>query len=214
MFSRQKMMRVVVVGVAGMMVATAGQLSMTSRALAAPEPEVIPTRWELRAKFSPLRVVKLDTGSGPKAYYYLTYTVENNSGQDVLFAPSFDLVATDGSVTKSGKGINTDTTKKIIEVTGQKDLQDQIGVIGALLQGPENAKDGIVVWPAESLRPGDLTVYAAGFSGEAATVKPPTGKEAEAVLRKTRSLTFKVPGDAAELKNEAMSLTEDKWVMR
>ncbi len=184
-------------------------------ALAAPEPEVIPIRWEVRATFSPIRVVTVETPAGPAAYYYMTYTAQNNSGQDVLFAPTFDMVTDSGQIVRSGKGINADTTKAVMAAANNAELQDQIAIIGPLLQGEENAKSGIAIWTAEDLRPGEFTVYAAGFSGESVTVKPPAPKDAEGVvLRKTRSLTYKAIGDASKLRGEPIAITEDRWVMR
>jgi len=189
--------------------------AVASRALAAPEPEVIPNRWEVRSTFSPIRVVTVETPAGPTAYYYMTYTAQNNAGQDVLFAPTFDMVTDDGQVIRSGKGVNAEATKAVLAAANNAELQDQIAIIGPLLQGEENAKAGIAIWTAENLRPGEFTVYAAGFSGESVTVKPPTPKDAEGVvLRKTRSLTYKAIGDAANLKGGSIPVTEDRWVMR
>ncbi len=188
---------------------------LMSRAMAAPEPEVIPNRWEVRSTFSPVRLVTIDTPSGPVAYYYMTYTAQNNSGQDVLFAPTFDMVTDDGHIIRSGKGVNAEATKAVMAKANNAELQDQIAIIGPLLQGEENAKEGIAIWAAENLRPGEFTVYAAGFSGESVTVKPPAPKEAEAVvLRKTRSLTYKAIGDATSLKGASIPVVEDRWVMR
>lgn len=191
-----------------------------SAALArAPEPDATPKRWELRTKFSALRVLNIDIDGKSQAYYYLTYKVENHTGQDIFFAPAFDLVTADGAVTKSGKGVSDEATKKVIAYIGNSFIQDQIAILGPMLQGDENAKEGVVIWPADSLRPGELTVYASGFSGEAAEVKPPTsdaskGTPEKVVLRKTRSLLFKVPGEVSNIKDTPITVSEDTWVMR
>src|SRR5690606_4890038 len=45
----------------------------------APEPDPVPTRWELNFDAGPLRVIRLDTPSGPRHYFYMTYRVINHS---------------------------------------------------------------------------------------------------------------------------------------
>ena len=67
----------------------------------APEPDPVPRRWQLEIQPGDLRVAMVDvkdpaTGTTtPKSFVYMTYTVTNNSGQDLLFAPMFEL--SDGS---------------------------------------------------------------------------------------------------------------------
>ncbi len=201
----------------GLAVLAGGAMSLP--VVAAPEPEVVPTRWELKAKFSPLRVLTVDTPEGPRAFVYMTYEVTNTTGQDVLFAPTFDLVTADGTVERSGKGVSAEATKKVIAYVNDPEVKDQIAVIGSLLQGEENARVGIVIWSGEQLRPGELTVYAAGFSGESTTVTPPktAGGKAAAegvVLRKTKSLTYRTPGEISQIKDTPMNPVETGWVMR
>ena len=72
------------------------------------------------------------------------------------------------------------------------------GLVGQLLQGEENAKEGLVVWSAESLAPSKLTMYAAGFSGETATVNLPNSTD-KAVLRKTYRVDYTVSGELRRL---------------
>ncbi|CAN5689507.1 hypothetical protein BH11PLA1_BH11PLA1_02660 [soil metagenome] len=188
---------------------------LTPTLSAAPEPEVIAKRWELRATFSDLRVAKLDVNGTPRAFYYMTYTIENPAGQDVLFAPAFEMVTGDGVVVRSGKDVSAEVTARISGLTGNQEVQDQIAIIGPLLQGTENRKEGVVVWAAANLRPGEVTVYAAGLSGESTSVKPPTPKNAEpVVLRKTRSLVYQTPGDLSLIGDQPIKAREDKWVMR
>ncbi|MCA3004145.1 MAG: hypothetical protein ACK51N_02410 [bacterium] len=150
-------------------------LSLSAGALtAAPEPSPVPKRWQLDAAFSPLRVATVEVPNvGPRAFYYLTYKVANNTGQDLLFAGSFELATADGKVYRSGRNVPAEVTAELIARQSNPLLQDQIAILGNLLQGPENAREGLVVWPAEDLSPGTLTVYAAGFSGETAIVQAP-----------------------------------------
>ena len=179
---------------------------------AAPEPDPVPRRWQLDIDAGPLRFATVDVpGVGPRSYFYLTYRVTNNAGEDLLFAPSFQL-ATQEEVLPSGRKVPMEVTKSLLASCQNDFLQDQIAIIGQLLQGKENARDGIVIWPANDLNVEDLAIYAAGFSGETATVVSPDTKQ-KVVLRKTLMLRYKVSGELAG--HEAIPLAEPaRWIMR
>lgn len=183
-------------------------------AMAPPEPEPVPRRWQLEIDVGPLRVTSFDIkDQGRKAYFYLTYTVTNNSGEDLLFAPSFEL-ALDDEVLRSGRQVPLEVTSKLIEETRIPNIQDQISIIGQLLQGKENAKHGLVVWPANDLSTVDLVLYAAGFSGETATVERPDTKE-KVILRKSLMVRYAPPGDLTQNRQEAIPVAEpSRWIMR
>lgn len=185
----------------------------------APEPSAVAKRWQLQADFGPLRVFSTTTDSGPRTFYYLTYKALNRTGQDVIFAPSFDLVDGSGSVVKSGRSVPDSVNKAIMARLGNTLIQDQITILGTILQGEENAKEGLVVWPCENFRPGEVTIYAAGFSGETAQVKAPglkdeKGNDVIVTLRKTRQLTFKNPGELSNRGDTPIDLADAKWIMR
>lgn len=185
----------------------------------APEPSAVAKRWQLQADFGPLRVFSATTDSGPRTFYYMTYKAVNRSGQDVIFAPSFDLVDSSGSVTKSGRSVPESVTKAILARLGNPLIQDQITILGTILQGEENTKEGLAVWPCENYRPGEISIYAAGFSGETAQVKAPglkdeKGKDLVITLRKTRQLMFKDPGELITRGDRPIDSSDAKWVMR
>lgn len=180
----------------------------------APEPDPVPRRWELTVDPGQLQLVTLDVPNvGARKFFYLTFQVTNNSGQDLLFAPSFELSDGDGNVAKSGRDVPAAVTRQIMERTQNAFMQDQIGVIGELMQGRENARDGVVIWPVGSLRPSRVTVYAAGFSGETKTVPSPSGKDSF-VLRKTLQLDFQPPGDMSGMASKTLDTVGRAWIMR
>lgn len=180
----------------------------------APEPDPVPRRWQLEIDPGPLRLATVDVPTiGPRSYYYLTYTVTNNSGEDLLFAPAFEL-ATDQEVLRSGRSVPLEVTRELQSRVQNPLVQDQISIIGQLLQGKESAKDGIVIWPADNLSPGELAVYAAGFSGETAKVQGPDTKQT-VILRKTLMLRYRVPGELTGRAGQALELAEPaRWIMR
>lgn len=179
-----------------------------------PEPEAIPRRWQLDIEPGALRVTSVDVpGVGKKPFFYLTYRVINNSGEDLLFAPSFEM-STEVGNRRSGRDVPAEVTKTLMEQTQNGFIEDQISIIGQLLQGKENAKDGIVIWPADELDMDDLTIYAAGFSGETASVELSTSKE-RVVLRKTFQIKYRVNGDMTQMLGKEITREEaPRWIMR
>lgn len=181
---------------------------------AAPEPEAIPRRWELRVEPGELRCMTVDVpGKGPQAYFYLTFKATNLSGQDLYFAPSFDLGLSDGTVIRSGRDVPAEATKAILEYIRQPFLETELKLQGQFLQGPENAKEGLVVWPAVSLKQHEVTVYMAGFSGETKSiVRPDTGQTH--VLRKTLMLRHEVSGEIEASTNATLTRSARRWILR
>jgi hypothetical protein len=183
----------------------------------APEPDPIPRRWQLQIEPGPLRIATVDGGQGPMNYFYMTYKVTNTSGGDLLFAPAFDLATDRGDVLRSGRDVPAAVTKTLLESLGNPLLEDQISIVGNLLQGEGNAKEGLVVWPAPSLRLTDLEVYAGGFSGETKavdTVDSKTGKATRITVRKTLQIRFQPPGNIRDQGSHPFPVIEQHWVMR
>ncbi len=56
-------------------------------------------------------------------------------------------------------------TDQILELLGNPLLEDQNEILGDILIGEENAKEGLVVWPAGDADVNELTVFATGASG-------------------------------------------------
>lgn len=184
----------------------------------APEPDPAPRRWQLAIEPGPLRVASVEVaGQGRLSYFYFTYKVTNGSGNDLLFAPSFDLGVDAGPVRRSGRDVSADVTRQIVGDLESKDLQDQIGIVGMLPQGEENAKEGVVIWPVNETHLAEVAVYAAGFSGEMRTVAtkdPKTGKSASVTVRKTLMLRFQGPGDLKNVGSNPLPVIEQRWIMR
>ena len=201
---------------ASMTIAVAGLAVAASVASAAPEPDAIPRRWQLDFQPGPLRVVNVRVNDQPRLFYVLTYKVVNKSGQDVLFAPSFDLVTGKGEVIRSGRNVPSSVTGDLIAQQGNAMIQDQISILGELGQGEPNAREGLVVFAADDQQPGELSLFAAGFSGESTTVKPipGSGSAEPVVLRKTRQIRYAAPGLLTSLGSRPLEPIERAWVMR
>jgi hypothetical protein len=195
----------------------AGVVGLGSAIGMGPEPDPIPRKWELTVEPGSLRYASVDDGEGAKSYFYFTYTVTNTSGKDMLFTPSFDLCNDKGEVLRSGRDVPAAVTKALLEKLDNKELQDQISIVGMLLQGEGNAKEGLVVWPATTLRFSELEIYGAGFSGETKTIETKdakTGKTTKTTLRKTLMLKYQPNGEVREQGSKPFEQIEKRWVMR
>ena len=112
---RRRLRSALALGATGAMILTAGVLS----GMTPPEPDPIPRRWQLDVEVGPLRVATFDVkDEGKRAYFYMTYKVTNNSGEDLLFAHLLvDLVR----------------EEKLTELTGQRLVGIQVQDLDVLL---------------------------------------------------------------------------------
>lgn len=202
-----------VLAAVGALTALAGLAGM-----AAPEPDPVPRRWQLDVKLGPLRVAKVDVPGGTsKAYFYLTYKVTNASGTDVLLAPAWDLATSDGRIARSGRNVPAAVTQELLKTLHSDYLEDQISIIGVLMQGEENAKDGLVVWAIDDLRVNEVDVFAAGFSGESKPMEvlnPSSGEKEKVLLRKTLMARYSTPGEIENQGSAPFDPAEVRWIMR
>ena len=186
-------------------------LFVTVAAAGYPKPAPVPRSWELDFDPGPLRLY-LDRQSGQR-YWYFTYVVENDSGADRIWAPSFTLFSDDGEIIESGRDVPANVTESLITLLGNDLLEQQNEAIGDLFEGPEHAIDGIVIWPADNLKVNEISLFIAGVSGETARVMHPITGES-LVLRKTLQRDYLIPGNAVALGSDPVELASERWILR
>lgn len=175
-----------------------------------PKPAPVPFRWELEFEPGPLRLYMDSNGSG---YWYFTYTVTNRTGSDQLWAPKFTLFTDAGEIVESGRNVPDSVTQDLLKMLGNPLMEDQNSAIGDILQGKENAKEGLIVWPAKRLDVNELSLFVAGLSGETARVKNPVNGQ-EIILRKTLQRNYLIPGNAVDRGSQPIDLVSQEWVLR
>jgi hypothetical protein len=183
----------------------------------APEPDPVPKRWQLALEAGPLRVASVQVpGQGVRSYYFLTYKVTNTTEQDVLFTPIFELGTDNGEILRSGRDVPSVVTADILARLNNPLIQDQIGIVGLLAQGEANAKEGVVIWPVTDHHVTEISIYAAGFSGETRTVEITNarGEKDKIILRKTLMLRYQPPGEIRDWGSRPIELVEKQWIMR
>jgi hypothetical protein len=189
-------------------VAVAAALSAASGTGAFPKPSPYPTTWELKVEVaSPKRVVV-----GGKAYWYLTYRVTNETGQERVFLPTFEVMTPDGKVARADRLIPLPVFEAVKQREGIKFLEQYNQISGEVRLGEDEARDGVTIWPEASAEDREFTVFFSGFSGETAKVAGPEGKEL--TLFKTLQLSYAIPGDARFRDVNEVKESSRSYVMR
>lgn len=219
-------------------------LSSSLPARAEPEPNPVPSSWELTLQPSVPTRIQVDG----KIYWYFIYTVTNNTGQDVDFHPEIVRVneienelTAEQAVAKPEQAPKVNVDPAIVGVPTRlfKTIADQhanthpflvtpVKAIDRLLQGKDNAITSVAVFSDLDPRVSKFTIYFGGLSGERITRPNPTydSRKASAaggsggetpklfVLRKTLAMPYTLPGDVATRRNATPVLGRMTWVMR
>ena len=184
------------------------------QAPAFPQPSPYPKTWELEFTHStPKRiVVAANPAEAPRAYWYMTYTVTNNTDREQLFLPALEMLTEDGRVIRNDFKIPKAVFDAIRRREGSKFLTPAALIGGELRLGPDEAKDGVAIWPEPAPEMGQFSIFVQGLSGETATVKGPDGKDI--ILRKTLQLNYLIRGDEVYPGEDEINENPQEWVMR
>ena len=186
-----------------------GVFSSVEGVFAAPEPSPRAPRWELQFKIvHQLRLIKIDEDF----YWFATYLVTNKTSEDQTFVPNATLYTDAGDIITDGN-IDFHVTDTILELLGNPLLESKNQIIGPLLQGKENAREGLLLWKAGSLDIDHVTIFISGLSSETqVAINAYTGDES--VVRKTLALEYDVPGDPVGTMEKPVRFKGRHWIMR
>ncbi len=207
--------------------AGASSSSAESAAAEVPQPSRAPVRWELKFAFQdPQRItLTLPGDDDPTTFWYMLYRVENDTGQDIPFFPTAELVTSSLEVIQGGDQISPsvyDAIKERHRVT-HPFLTEPWRVTGTLLQGEDNAKTSVVVFRQFNLEDNAFAIYFSGLSGEIKRIPNPsfdkTRPESEDNprmfnMRKTLEIKYKLPGDVTTRPSATPIRVGRKWIMR
>ncbi len=153
---------------------------------AAPEPSPVPISWELTLKHSPPMRIQVDLGSGPGTYWYVLYSVTNNTSEDHDFHPEIvrvseiesELPATQ-AVKSPEKAARIETHAAMVSLHPKiftaisklhakthPFLVQPVDAIGRLRQGKDYTISSVMVFPELDPRASRFTIYIGGLSGE------------------------------------------------
>jgi hypothetical protein len=196
---------------------TAGvMLAAGSMALADghPRPSPYPIAWEFDFKDETPRriVVEVREGEAPQAYWYLPYTVTNDTDRERMFLPVFELLTEEGRVIRSDRGIPPAVFRAIRQREGRRFLESPLRVLGELRMGEDQARESVAIWrePPGGMR--EFTIFITGLSGEAMRV--PGLDDEEIILRKTLQLDYRLRGQFARPASRDVIEVDRRWIMR
>lgn len=149
---------------------------------AEPAPSPIPTAWELTLQPATPTRIQADG----RTYWYMLYTVINNTGQDVDFHPDIVRVnEIESELTAEQAAAQPDQAPKVtidpaivgVPTRVYQAIANQharthpflvtpVKAISRLLQGKDNAITSVAVFPDLNPRVSKFTIYFGGLSGE------------------------------------------------
>ena len=186
-----------------------------------PEPAISPVSWELDFEYrTPQRIVLPDSNGQPQAFWYMIYTVTNNTDEEQLFLPVIELVSRDGTVLPANFNIPGSVHQAIDERTTSLNLATPKEITGLLRVGEDQAKSSVAIWREPTVEMGTFDIFVEGLSGEFATLKdaqgqPLTNSQGQPIIvRKTLQLTYKVRGDEYFPAQDQAVKVKDDWIMR
>jgi hypothetical protein len=194
----------------------------SSLAFTAPEPSIVdkPGDWTLNARYDQPRQIVLD-GTPNKRFWYIILTLTNKSGKDVAFYPECTLVTDTLATVPAEKGVSAVLFDRLkIRHNSKYPLLELLENAGnKILQGADNAKDIVIIWPDFDPKAKSVDIFIAGLSNQTVAVDHPTKKDADGqpvkiFLRKTLQLTYAISGDPAFRSDQKLKFVGKCWVMR
>jgi hypothetical protein len=196
--------------------------------LAAPKPAMVPPlgSWQLDLELhgdpQPIQIT-LPGDAQSRTYWYILYTVINNTGQDVDFYPQFDLFTDTFKLYHADvkpRDLVFDAIQARYKTTIPL-LEPVNNVMGTILQGRDNARDSVAIFEDFDPNAHHARIFISGLSNETIQVDIPAGapdpktqKTKTVLLRKTLMLEYQVPGDRMNLENRSMLYRSREWIMR
>lgn len=191
------------------------------------KPRLVPVSWELEFEYKDPQsiTIRLPGDKRAQTYWYVLYTVTNRTGADRNFVPNFIMYTDTGEILRAGRNVPALLFEEIQKRHNNPLLLDMAAIAARLLQGEDNAKDGVAIWPDFDSKARGFDIFVGGISGEKVTIKLPApikevdnnGKEVtrtEVTLFKTLHLTYLLPGEAAARPRTKPELLAKQWIMR
>jgi hypothetical protein len=206
--------------VAAFLIGGGAGLLATRPASAFPTPSIAPIAWEIDLKYRHPRRMVVESGQGTRAYWYMLYTVTNNSDSELFFVPAIELLTGDGRVLPANRNIPRSVFDAIASRARSMDLTLPQDMSAKLLVGEDQARSSVAIWEEPSAEMGTFDIFFGGLSGEIVVLtdangnplKDPDGNPIR--VRKTRQLRYKVRGDDVHQQIDELVPVLDTWVMR
>ena len=178
------------------------------------EPNIVSKDWQYNFLHDrPRAIAVYGIGGRVSWFWYITYKVVNDTGDERLFVPEVIIYTDTGKIFPTGRNVPAAAFAAVQEKLENPLLESPAEIIGRLLQGADHAKEGVAIWPTPTEDVDHITVFFSGLSGETKAIKHPlSGKRI--VLRKTLMIDYHLPGTSQRVQDQPVILQGEKWVMR
>jgi hypothetical protein len=199
---------------ATLLAALACLLGAAAPAYAYPQPSLVERSWELAFSSQTPELVGVKNVEGETQWYwYLKYTVTNQSERQRLFLPEFVIATDTGRIVRANENIPAQVFSKIEEREENPLLQSPVQAIGRILRGPDHAVESVAIWRAHREDPDEMQIFVSGLSGEITRMRLP-GTKRSVFLRKTLMLTYRLRGNPSRIQDRVPQAHGRAWVMR
>jgi hypothetical protein len=178
-----------------------------------PEPSSAPRDWHFDFTHSQPQPIAIRTAEGIRWFWYMSYKVVNNTGQDRLFIPEIVMASDQGDILPSGKNVPAGVFDAVKTRLGNRLLQNPIRVVGRLLQGEDNARESVAIWPAFDHDVDEVSIFVSGIDGETQVIQNPLTGDGVTVV-KTLMVRYGMPGTGGSPQRQSIVPRGETWVMR
>ena len=212
------------------MVAAAAILIGASWAQTAPQASPVALEGDLDFAYENPKLITLRTPTGQvRRFWFMRFQVTNRSNEDKTFVPEFLLYTDTGQTIRAGTDVPRSVFEYIKKSYNDPLLKDLTAMTGKVLQGADNAKRGVAIWPDFDPKAGGFDIFVGGLSDQTVEVPLPRKvtikvltpegllipQEIESVtLARTLQLQYDITGDAPGRKDDRVRLKKKVWVMR
>jgi hypothetical protein len=182
------------------------------------KPSLTSDAWQLAFEYEkPQPIAITDADGNTHWFWYLPYSVTNQTDQRQLFVPQVTVASDTGRIVEANQDVPAKVYEKIFDRLENPLLKSPVEVTGPLLVGEDYAKESVFIWPAAEssvLKETDsLRIFIAGLSGETATVENPRTGEPIKVQR-TLMLEYRLPGAPTTPERQPVTFAGEEWIMR
>ena len=209
----------------GLVYGTFAVLAVACVCLAAPEPAIVPGPglWTVDTTFTHPEQILLRSSSGDrlKRFWYTIVTLTNKADREVEFYPKCELMTDTFQIVQAGRNVPPAVLAQI-----KRRYQSAYPFLEALeeagnkiLQGEDNTKDIVIVWPDFDMLAKGMKVFITGLSNETVAIDHPVardeiGQPVQVYLRKTLELSYNLRGDPALRSYAGVAYKGKRWIMR
>ncbi len=193
--------------------------------MSAPRPAVVqsPQQWTLDVGHEQLGQITMKSQQGEqlKRFWYLILTVTNNTADEVDFYPVCELMTDTFQIIPAGVSVPPQVIESIkTRHRGRYPFLEGLDASGMrILQGKDNTRDIMIVWPDFDAGARQVSLFISGLSNETVAVDNPAAKDNKdkpdkIFLRKTLMLDYRFSGDPAFRSEAPMTFAGESWIMR